>query len=234
METLAIVTARGGSKSIPKKNIIDLDGEPLISHCIKAIINSKSVKRLIVTTDDKEIASVAQHYGAEIPFMRPPELAQDNTPSIPVIEHALLWLENNQKYKPDYVLLVEPTTPFIKSDQIDKTFDLVVSKGADSGKTVILVPRVFHPYHVRHMDSDGYLNFDNPELHYSHPSRQLDPKKYAHGNLWWFRRDLFLKEKKIEVGRTIGLEIDTMSAHDINDPFDLETAKSFLALWSKK
>lgn len=230
IETLAIVPARGGSKSIPRKNIADLGGKPLMAYCLEAIKSSNSVKRLIVTTDDKEIADVAQQWGAEIPFLRPQELAQDNTPTIPVIEHALLWLEQNQNYKPEYILLIEPTTPFIKPEQIDKTLDLIISKKADSGKTVIAVPRVFHPYHVRHIDSNGYLRFDNPELHYAHPSRQLDPKRYAHGNLWWFKRDLFLKEKKIELGQAVGFEIDTKSAHDINDPFDLEIARSFLIL----
>lgn len=222
--TLAIVPARGGSKSIPYKNIVNLGGRPLISYCIKAIRKSRLVDRLIVTTDDSKIAKVSKKYGAEVPFLRPAELAQDSTPTIPVIEHTLRWLEKFEGYKPDFVLLVEPTTPFIKTEQIDEAFEMLVDKQADSSTTVISVPRVFHPYHIRVASDEGFLNFEQPEMHYKHPSRQLDPKRYAHGNLWWFSRDLFLKNKKIEVGKLAGLEIDMTSAHDINDRFDLEIA----------
>lgn len=226
--TLAIIPARGGSKLIPKKNIVDLGGKPLISYCINATKGSKYVDRIIVTTDDDEIADISKKYGAEVPFKRPSELAQDNTPSIPVIEHAIRWLEENEKYKPDYVLLVEPTTPFIKSEQIDKAIEKLIEKKADSSTTIVNVPRIFHPYHVRTISESGFLNFEQPEMHYQHPNRQSDPKRYSHGNLWWFRRDLFLENKKIEVGNLVGLEIDMISAHDINDAFDLEMAKAIL------
>lgn len=229
-KTLALVPARGGSKSIPKKNIVDLNGRPLISYCLDAIKKSRSVDRIVVTTDNDEIAKIAKEYGADVPFMRPAELAQDNSPTIPVIEHALIWLEQNENYVPDYVLLIEPTAPFVRADQIDKTFELILSKKADSGKTIIPAPRIFHPYHVRHVNEEGFLEFDNPDMHYSHPSRQMDPKRYAHGNLWWFKRDLFLGEKKIEVGKVIGFEIDPKSAHDINEPFDLVVAKALFDL----
>ncbi len=226
--TLAIVPARGGSKSIPYKNIVNLGGRPLISYCLQAVKKSKLVDRLIVTTDDLKIAKVAKKYGAEVPFLRPKELAQDSTPTIPVIEHALKWLEDSQGYKPDFILLIEPTTPFIKTDQINKAFKMMIDKQADSSTTVISVPRIFHPYHIRLASDEGSLSFEQPEMHYKHPSRQLDPKRYAHGNLWWFKRNLFLKNKKIEVGKLVGLEIDMASAHDINDRFDLEMARILL------
>ena len=222
--TLAIVPARGGSKSIPYKNIVNLGGRPLISYCIKAIKKSRSVDRLIVTTDDPKIAKVSKKYGAEVPFLRPAELAEDDTPTIPVIEHALKWLDENENYQPDFVLLIQPTEPFVTSEQIDGLFNLMISKKADSGITIVPVPRTNHPYHIRHL-TDGYLEHDNPELHYKHPNRQSDPKRYAFGNLYWFRRDKFLKERKIEVGRRVGLEIDPLAAHGIDDKSDLELAR---------
>lgn len=227
-KTLAIVPARGGSKSIPYKNIVDLGGRPLISYCLRAIKKSRTVGRLMVSTDDAKIARVAKKYGAEIPFLRPAELAQDSTPTIPVIEHTLKWLEESEGYKPDLVLLIEPTTPFVKAEQIDEAFKILIDKKANSSTTVISVPRIFHPYHVRVVSDKGFLSFEQPEMHYNHPSRQLDPKRYAHGNLWWFERDLFLKSKKIEVGKLVGLEIDAASAHDINDRFDLKMARILL------
>ena len=225
LKIVSLIPLRGGSKSIPYKNIVNLGGRPLISYCIEAIRESRSVDRLIVTTDDSKIAKVAKKYGAEVPFLRPAELAQDNTPTLPVIEHALKWLDENENYRPDFVLLIQPTEPFVTAKQIDGLFNLMVSKKADSGITVVSVPRTNHPYHIRHLTDDGYLEHDNPELHRKHPNRQSDPKRYAFGNLYWFRRDKFLKERKIEVGRRVGLEIDPLTAHGIDDRSDLDLAK---------
>lgn len=225
METLAIVPARGGSKSIPKKNIADLGGKPLISYCLKAAQESGVVDRIICTTDDEEIASVAKKYGAEIPFMRPAELAQDDTPSIPVIEHALEWLHENEGYKPEYVLLLQPTDPFVTPEQIRDVFNLIREKDADSGITMEAVPRTHHPYHVRHITKGGYIEFVDPKNHYKHPNRQMDPKFFGFANLYWFKRSKFLEEKKVEVGKRVGVEIDPATAHDINEPFDLEIAR---------
>ena len=101
---LAIIPARGGSKGIPRKNIRDFAGFPLIAWSIAAGLQAHTVNRIIVSTDDDEIASVAREYGAEIPFMRPPELAQDRTTDLPVFEHALKWLEDIESYKPDIVI----------------------------------------------------------------------------------------------------------------------------------
>ena len=113
----------------------------------------------------------------------------------------------------------------MKTEQIDRLFELIKEKNADSGITMIPSPRIFHPYHVRRVADDGYLEFDNPEAHYKYPNRQSDPKRYAFGNLYWFRRETFLREKKIEAGKRVGLEIDPITAHDINTPLDLEIAR---------
>jgi len=95
MEVLAVIPARGNSKSIPRKNVKELAGFPLIAYSIAAALQSRSVTRVIVSTDDAEIAEVARQFGAEVPFMRPDEFAQDQTPDLPVFEHALAWLKEN-------------------------------------------------------------------------------------------------------------------------------------------
>ena len=225
MNNLAIIPARGGSKSIPMKNIVDLGGKTLIAHTIITCKKSKYVNRVIVTTDSPEIAAVAKEWGAEAPFLRPAELAGDTVSTIPVVEHALRWLEEKESYRPDNVLMIQPTEPFIRIEDVNSLFELVLSKSADSGISIVESPRMFHPYHVRYLTSDGYLEFDNPELHYKYPSRQLDPKRYAFGGIYWFKRDAFLAEKKIEVGKRVGLPIDPISSHDINTPADLEIAR---------
>ena len=108
---LALIPARGGSKGIPRKNIRNFAGHPLIAWSIAAGLQATRVSRVIVSTDDEEIASVAREFGAEIPFLRPPELAQDHTHDLPVFEHALKWLEEIEGYKPDIVVQLRPTSP---------------------------------------------------------------------------------------------------------------------------
>src|SRR3989344_1993183 len=108
---LGIITARGGSKGIPRKNIKDLCGKPLIAYTIEAAKDSGVFSRLIISTDDQEIADVAKQYGAELPFMRPAELAQDATPHVPVLQHAVSWLRDNEHFFPDYVMILQPTSP---------------------------------------------------------------------------------------------------------------------------
>ncbi|MDO8467173.1 MAG: acylneuraminate cytidylyltransferase family protein [bacterium] len=222
---VAIIPARGGSKGLPGKNTKLLAGKPLIAYSIEAAKKSRFVSRVIVTTDDPKIAEVAKAAGAEVPFLRPAEIAQDSTPMLPVVRHTLEWLQQNENFAPEFVLMIQPTSPFVKTEQIDALFELLVSKGADSGITTIELPRPFHPYHVRHLTESGYLEFDQPELHYQHPTRQSDPKRYAFASVYWFNRDLFLKENKIEPGKRVGLPVDPATAHDINNAFDWEIAE---------
>ena len=112
MKILGIIPARGGSKSVPRKNIKDLGGKPLIAWTIEAAKASGVFDRLILTTDDEEIAEVGKKWGAEVAFMRPAELAQDTTPTLPVLQHAVKWLEDNDGSKPDAGMILQPTTPF--------------------------------------------------------------------------------------------------------------------------
>src|SRR5689334_3014090 len=108
---LAIVPARGGSKGIPRKNLREVAGHPLIAYSIAVALQSREIDRVIVSTDDREIADVARSYGADIPFLRPAELAMDETPDLPVFQHALRWLQREQRYRPDLVVHLRPTSP---------------------------------------------------------------------------------------------------------------------------
>ena len=141
--------ARGGSKSIPRKNIKLLGGKPLIAHTIEKAQASKYISRLILSTDDAEIAIVAQRYGCEVPFMRPAELAQDNTLDLPVVEHALNWLKENENWQPDFIVHLRPTHPFRKTSDIDKGIEMLAAdKEADSvwtvGKPPVTPYKMFH------------------------------------------------------------------------------------------
>src|SRR5512136_1174120 len=144
-EVLALIPARGGSKSIPRKNIRSFAGHPLTAYSIAAGLQAETVTRVIVSTDDEQIAAVARQYGAETPFLRPAELAQDNTTDLPVFEHALGWLAEHESYRPEVVVQLRPTSPIRPPDCVDNAVRLLLDHPeADSVRGV--VPSGQNPY----------------------------------------------------------------------------------------
>ncbi|MBI3074834.1 MAG: acylneuraminate cytidylyltransferase family protein [Parcubacteria group bacterium] len=125
MKVLAIIPARGGSKSLHKKNIYPLLGKPLIAYSIEAALASKKITRVVVSTDDEEIASVAREYSAEVPFMRPKNIAGDRTLDLPVFQHALRWLKKNENYSPDLVVHIWATAPYRRKSDFDKAIAMI-------------------------------------------------------------------------------------------------------------
>lgn len=122
-DMVGLIPARGGSKRLPRKNIKMLAGKPLLAWTIEAALKSK-LERVIVSTDDEEIALIARNWGADVPFMRPKELAKDATPSIDVIVHAVNWLALNEDYHPDYIMMLQATSPLRTSQDIDNCISL--------------------------------------------------------------------------------------------------------------
>jgi N-acylneuraminate cytidylyltransferase len=156
MQILALIPARGGSKSIPRKNIRPLAGFPLIAYSIAAALQSKLVSRTIVSTDDGEIARIAQGYGAETPFMRPSEYALDNTTDFPVFTHALSWLRENDDYQPDIVVQLRPTSPIRPPGCVDQAVQTLLDHpDADSVRGII--PSGQNPYKMWQVDERGRM-----------------------------------------------------------------------------
>jgi N-acylneuraminate cytidylyltransferase len=144
-EVLALVPARGGSKSIPRKNANLFLGHPLLAYSVAAGVQAKSVTRTIISTDDEGMAEIARQYGAEAPFLRPAEFAQDDTLDLPVFQHALAWLAKNEGYKPDVIVQLRPTSPLRPPDLVDRAVEtLLKNKKADSVRGV--VPAGQNPY----------------------------------------------------------------------------------------
>lgn len=138
IKVIAIIPARGGSKGLPGKNIRLLGGKPLIAYSIETAKKSKLIERVIVTTDDEEIASVAREYGAEIPFLRPAELAQDDTPPDPVLKHTLEFLYDKEGVKPEIIAWLEPPNPFRTAEEVDEAIQVFSDDpSADSLRSVI-------------------------------------------------------------------------------------------------
>ena len=155
-EVLAIIPARGGSKSIPRKNILDFAGYPLIAYSIAASLGSATVDRVIVSTDDEEIAAISRAYGAETPFLRPVEFSQDETPDLPVFIHALEWLESQESYQPDIVIQLRPTSPFRKVSHIDQAvYQLLERPQADAVRTVCIPFQ--NPFKMWQIKPDGFM-----------------------------------------------------------------------------
>lgn len=181
LEVLAVIPARGGSKGIPRKNIRDFAGFPLIAYSIAAATQSKLVTRTIVSTDDEEIAAVARQYGAETPFLRPAEFAQDNTTDLPVFQHVLSWLKENEGYVPDVVVQLRPTSPVRPITCVDDAVNLLLSHPeADSVRGVVEADQC--PYKMWLIDSTSgtmspLLGVEGIPEAYNAPRQKL-PKAY--------------------------------------------------------
>ena len=146
---LGVITARGGSRGIPSKNIKELGGKPLICYSINPGNESKLITHLIVSTDDKEIAEVAKKCGGYVPFIRPKELAEDKTPHLPVMQHAVKFMEEKEGIIFDYVVILQPTSPFRNAEDIDVTLKKLIDTGADSAVSLSQVDDSNHPYKMR-------------------------------------------------------------------------------------
>jgi CMP-N-acetylneuraminic acid synthetase len=155
-EVLALVPARGGSKGIPRKNLRELAGRPLVAWTISAGLGARTVNRLVCSTDDDDIAAAARAAGAEVPFMRPVHLATDTTPDLPVLTHALQQLAADG-YRPDAVVWLRPTAPLVIGQDIDAAVDLLLGTGADAVRSIC--PAEHHPYWTRRLEGDTLLPF---------------------------------------------------------------------------
>lgn len=199
MKILGVITARGGSKGIPGKNIKDLCGKPLIAYTIEAAQESGIFDRIILSTDDKKIANVAKSYGIEVPFMRPSGLAQDGTPHLPVLQHAVSWLKDNQNYWSDAVMLLQPTAPLRQPQHIKEVIKLFSEKSADSVVSVSEIPGHFSPYWAVVANEDGLGNlFTGEPIRNRIPRRQSFPQKtyYHNGAIYLFKPELLFHKTK--------------------------------------
>ena len=197
-KVLGIVTARGGSKSIPRKNVKDLAGKPLIAWTIESAKKSGVLDRVVLTTDDQEIAAVGRAWGAEVPFMRPRELAEDKTPHLPVMQHAVKWLEENEKYVPDYVMILQPTSPLRQPWHIQESVEIITKTNADSVVSIMPIPHHFHPLWAFEESKHGFLRLmaTKKPIYTRIHQRQLLPKAYIHNSvIYLFRRRLLFDEK---------------------------------------
>lgn len=205
MKILGIIAARGGSKGVPGKNIKPLGGKPLIAYSIEPAVKSGVFDKIIISTDDEKIAEVARSFGADVPFIRPAELAQDATPTLPVLIHAVKWLEDNQKLDFDYVVLLQPTTPFRQVFHIKEAIDLLKSSGADSVVSVSEVPGHYNPHWQFILDTQNKMQIFTGENFSEIIKRRQDlPKTYTrNGAVYAFKKNLLFQDVPTFYGKDI-------------------------------
>lgn len=229
-EVLAIIPARGGSKSIPRKNIRPLCGRPLIAYSIAAALSAETVTRTIVSTDDEEIAEVSRAYGAETPFLRPAEFSQDATPDLPVFRHALEWLAENEGYEPEIVVQLRPTSPFRRTAHIDgAVYRLLERPDADSVRTVCTPFQ--NPFKMWRIGPDGLMQpllkteFKEP---YNMPRQALPDVYWQTGYVDAAWSDTILTKNSMTGERILPLVIDPAEWIDIDSPDDWRRAERLL------
>lgn len=220
---IAIIPARGGSKGLPGKNIRLLSGKPLIAYTIEAAKKSKYISRIIVSTDSSEIAEVAIKYGAEFPFLRPEHLATDTSLAVETYLHAIYEIEKKDNILIDEIMILLPTSPLRKSEDIDKAIELFIEKKADS---VISYCKEFHPisWH-KHINEEGKLiNIFDDNL----KNRQEEKTTYfPNGSIYIFKKSV-LEKKVYYTDNSYAYLMDRKSSVDIDNLEDFEYTEFLL------
>ena len=223
-EILALIPARGGSKGIPRKNIRSFAGYPLIAWSIAAAKQASCVTRTLVSTDDEEIASVARELGAETPFLRPSELAQDQTTDLPVFEHALEWLKEQEGYQPEIVIQLRPTSPIRPKDCVDRAVKILLEhEEADSVRGV--VPAGQNPYKMWRFAGEDrpltpLLQVEGIAEPYNAPRQSLPPVYWQTGHIDAIRVSTILHKKSLTGDVIYPLVIDPRYTVDIDNLSD--------------
>ena len=222
MNAICIISARGGSKGVPYKNIQKLGNKPLIAHSIETAKNSKLFKHVIVSTDDKKIASIAKKYGAYVPFMRPKKLALDSTPLESVLVYTVKKLKS-MKLDFDTFMIKDCTVPFIDEKDMQGAMRLFKKSNCDGVFAAIRA----HPnpyFGMMEIDSKGYLQISK-SLKQNITRRQNAPVVYAIDGLYILKVDRFLKTSKIFMSKTLPYEITKAHGHMIDFPIDFKLAE---------
>ncbi len=189
----AVIPARGGSKRIPRKNIKPFCGKPIIAWSIEAALESECFEQVIVSTDDKEIADIAQTYGAEVPFTRPESLSTDETATIPVIKHAIEW-QQEQGRAPSRVCCIYATAPFVNAEDIRRGFDAIVKYDCDFAFAVTSF--AFPIQRAIKITPAGRVEMFHPD-HFNSRSQDLEEAYHDAGQFYWGKSDAWLQDRMI-------------------------------------
>jgi CMP-N,N'-diacetyllegionaminic acid synthase len=222
---LAVIPARGGSKGVPNKNIKELLGKPLIAYTIEQAKRSRYIDRTIVSTDSPAIADIAVSCGAEVPFLRPEALATDQSSTLDVLVHAIDWLEKNENYKFDILVLLHATTPLREPEDIDRSIELLLDKGVENVFTVTEAHR--NPYF-------NMVEIKNNKVSLvkmgNYATRQTAPEVFDMNSsiyVWW--KDIFMKKRSVFLENSRVYIMPRTRSVDIDDSLDFKIAEMLLS-----
>lgn len=222
MKILALIPARGGSKGVPRKNIKLLNGKPLLQYTAEVALQSNLFKRVVLSTDDEEIAEIGKGLGLDVPFLRPDDLAKDKSPTLPVIQHALQFLKDTFNENYDAVCLLQVTTPFRTIDFIGNALKKFISSKSDSLISVQKVPHEYNPHWVYKEDINGNLKIATGESVIITRRQDLPNAYHRDGSLYITKVKTLLEENSlygksityIESPREMYVNIDTLNDWD--------------------
>jgi N-acylneuraminate cytidylyltransferase/CMP-N,N'-diacetyllegionaminic acid synthase len=223
-EIMALIPARSGSKGIKDKNILRIGGKTVLDYTIEAGLSAKMIDRVIVSTDSQIYMDIALAAGAEAPFLRPVELAMDSTPSIQVIMHALEWLANNENYRPDILVLLQPTTPLRNAQHIDEAINLMLDSGADS--VVSLVGSQKCLYRLCELDENRKVRILE---HTNYARRQEAPMVYReNGAIYASYASRILNQGKLLGESIAGYVMSERDSIDLDTELDIKLLEILL------
>jgi CMP-N,N'-diacetyllegionaminic acid synthase len=228
LTVLGIIPARGGSKGVPRKNIQPLSGKPLLAYTTEAALGSRRLTKTILTTDDVEIADLGKSCGVEVPFLRPAELAGDETPMLPVVQHAVRWLEDRGEYF-DAVCLLQPTNPFRRSEDIDGCIELLEQSGADAVVTMLPVPAEHNPHWVYFQNADGSFRLSTGEASPISRRQDLPAAFHREGSVYVTRRDVVIEKQSLYGERLVGYMVKPAESANIDTVQDWNRAAAKLS-----
>ena len=222
-KVLAIIPARGGSKGLPGKNIKELCGKPLIAWSIEVARACRNIDRIVVSTDDDQIAEVAKKYGIELPFMRPAELATDTTSTVDLIFHTIEWLKKDQDYEDDYILLLQPTSPLRIAEDIEGVIQTLKDKDAQA--VVSVCETDHHPWWSNTLPENGNMkDFLRPEI--LNKRRQDLPVFYRlNGAIYLAETDYLSEQNSFFGSDTFAYEMPKNRSIDIDSDIDFKLAE---------
>ena len=221
MKKIAIITARSGSKRIPKKNIKIFLGKPIIAYSIEKAINSKLFDKVMVSTDDKEIADISKNYGAEVPFFRSKKNSDDfsTTPDV-LIEVLETYKKLNEEF--DFGCCIYPTAPLISKKELKKSFDILISKNYDC--VFPILPFSYPIQRALRIENSEKVEMINP-LNYRVRSQDLEKMYHDAGQFYWFNVSKFINKKKLWTNNTGFIIVDEINTQDIDDEMDWKLAE---------
>jgi CMP-N-acetylneuraminic acid synthetase len=233
LKVLGVITARGGSKGLPGKNLRLLAGKPLIAHSFEAARDSGALDRLILSTDAPDIAAAGRALGCDVPFMRPADLACDDTPHLPVLQHAVRWLDEHQQYRPDAVMILQPTSPLRRPRHIAESIALLDRSDVDSVVSVSEVPAHYNPMRTLRVDERGLASLfmsGQPVRHRINRRQDMPAAWTMNGAIYLFRTPLLFRlEPSLYGDRTAAYVMSHTDSISIDSLDDWSEAELILA-----